>query len=111
MNVRVRTHFSTAVMAIAMTFPLWLTAGADSLHKRVHLSSPATVGGKTLQEGDYDLMISGNQAKFTSNGKVVAEVPCTWKTLETKAAYDQVLINGGAVTEIEFQGKTQAIDF
>jgi hypothetical protein len=69
------------------------------------------VGGKTLQVGDYDLLISGNQAKFTSNGKVVAEVPCTWKTLETKPAYDQVLINGGAVTEIEFQGKTQEIDF
>ena len=111
MNVRVRMHFSTALMAIAMTFPLWLTAGTDSLHKRVHLSSPATVGGKTLQVGDYDLLISGNQAKFTSNGKVVAEVPCTWKTLETKPAYDQVLINGGAVTEIEFQGKTQEIDF
>jgi hypothetical protein len=111
MNVRVRTNFSAALIAIAMTFPFWLAAGTDSLHKRVHLSSPATVGGKTIPEGDYDLIISGNQAKFTSNGKVVAEVPCTWKTLETKAAYDQVLIDGGAVTEIEFQGKTQAIDF
>jgi hypothetical protein len=46
-----------------------------------------------------------------SKGKVVAEVPCTWKTLQSKPAYDEVLIDGGAVTEIEFQGQTQAIDF
>ena len=40
-----------------------------------------------------------------------AEVPCTWKTLDAKAEHDLVLTSGGAVTEIEFQGKTQTIDF
>ena len=111
MDARVRMRFLTALIAIGMSVPLWLTAATDSLHKTVHLTSTATVAGKTLQEGDYSLTVSGNDAKFMSKGKVVAEVPCTWKTLQSKPAYDEVLIDGGAVTEIEFQGQTQAIDF
>jgi hypothetical protein len=109
MNVRSRSI--TALVAIGMALPIWAMAAADSIHKTVHIGAAATVAGKQLPEGDYDLMVSGNQAKFASKGKVVAEVPCTWKTLSTKAEHDMVMIDSGAVTEIEFQGKTQAIDF
>jgi hypothetical protein len=94
-----------------MALPLCVSAATDSMHKTVHLGGTATVAGKTLQEGDYDLVVTGHQAKFSSKGKVVAEVPCTWKTLPAKAEHDEVLITSGAVSEIEFQGKTQAIDF
>ena len=111
MNVRVRSRFIIALLATGMALPLWVTAATDSLHKTIHLGATATVAGKTLQEGDYDLVVSGNQAKFASKGKVVAEVPCTWKTLPSKAEHDLILTDGGAVTEIEFQGKTEAIDF
>jgi hypothetical protein len=111
MGAFVRSRFFTAVVAAGMALPLWATAATDSLHKTVHLGATVTVAGKTLQEGDYDLVVSGNQAKFSSKGKVVAEVPCTWKTLPAKAEHDLVLTNGGAVTEIEFKGNTQAIDF
>jgi hypothetical protein len=111
MNVRVRSRFITALVAIGMALPIWLPAATDSLHKAIHLGSNATVAGKPLQAGDYDLLVSGNQAKFESKGKVVAEVPCTWKTLPAKADHDLVLTSGEAVTEITFQGKTQAIDF
>ena len=111
MNVRVRLRFIAALVATGMTLPLWVSAATDSLHKTIHLGTTATVAGKTLQEGEYDLVVSGNQAKFESKGKVVAEVPCTWKTLQAKAEHDVVMMDGGAVTEIEFQGKTQAIDF
>jgi hypothetical protein len=111
MDAFVRSRFFTALVATGMALPLWVSAATDSLHKTVHLGATATVAGKTLQEGDYDLVVSGNQAKFASKGKVVAEVPCTWKTLPAKADHDLVLTSGGVVTEIEFQGKTQAIDF
>ena len=111
MNVRVRSRFITALVAAGMALPLWLSAATDSLHKTIHLGSNANVAGKPLQAGDYDLLVSGNQAKFESKGKVVAEVPCTWKTLPAKADHDVVLTSGAAVTEITFQGKTQAIDF
>jgi|ERR1700737_853968 hypothetical protein len=111
MKVRVRTRFFAALVATGMALPFWVASAADSLNKKVHIGANATVAGKTLKEGDYDLMVSGNQAKFASKGKVVAEVPCTWKTLPSKAEHDVVLTNGSAVTEIEFQGNTQAIDF
>jgi len=110
MNARLRLRIGTAVMATGLALPLWLTA-ADSIHKTVHIGSAATVAGKSLSEGDYDLQVNGNQAKFTSRGKVIAEVPCTWKNLPAKAEHDIVMIDGGALTEVQFQGKTQAIDF
>lgn len=110
MNAGLRSRLITAVVATAMAMPIWVTA-ADSIHKTVHIGSNATVAGKTLTEGDYDLMVNGNQAKFSSKGKVVAEVPCTWKNLPAKAGHDIVMIDGGALTEVQFQGKTQAIDF
>jgi hypothetical protein len=110
MNARVRTRLITTVLAIGMALPIWATA-ADTIHKTVHIGSNATVAGKALNSGDYELVVDGNQAKFTSKGKVVAEVPCTWKNLPAKAEHDMVMIDSGAVTELQFQGKTQAIDF
>jgi hypothetical protein len=110
MRARLRLRFITALFAVAIALPVWSTA-ADSLHKTVHIGSAATVAGKALGEGDYDLMVNGNQAKFTIKGKVVAEVPCTWKNLPAKAEHDIVMIDAGALTEVQFQGKTQAIDF
>src|SRR5260370_13477729 len=109
MNARVRTRLITTVVAIGMALPIWATA-ADTLHKTVHIGSDATVAGKALTSGDYDLVVDGNQAKFTSKrGKVVAEVPCTWKNLPTKAEHDVVMIDSGALTEVQFHGQTQAI--
>jgi hypothetical protein len=111
MNICVRSRFITALVVTGLALPVWLPAATDSLHKAIHLGSNATVAGKPLQAGDYDLLVTGNQAKFESKGKVVAEVPCTWKTLPAKADHDVVLTSGAAVTEITFQGKMQAIDF
>jgi len=111
MNANVRSRFFTALVATGLALPLWVTAATDSLHKTVSLASTATVAGKTLQAGDYDLVVKGNQAKIERNGTVVAEVPCTWKTLAAKADHDGVDVDHGAVTEIRFKGSTQAIDF
>jgi hypothetical protein len=111
MSAYVRSRFFTAVVATGLTLPLWVTAATDALHKAVYLGSTATVAGKTLQAGDYDLVVKGNQAKFERNGTVVAEVACTWKTLPAKSDHDRVDIDHGAVTEIQFKGNTQAIDF
>src|SRR6266700_3276901 len=106
MSVIVRSRLIIALIA-GMALPLWLNAATDnSIYKTIHLGATATVAGKTLQEGDYDLVVNGNQAKFQNKGKVVAEVPCTWKTLQAKADHDIVLMDGGTVTEIDFQGKT-----
>jgi len=111
MSAHGRSRFFTALVATAMALPLWVIAATDSLHKPVYLGSTATVAGKTLQAGNYDLVVKGNQAKFERNGTVVAEVPCTWKTLPAKSDHDGVDTDHGAVTEIQFKGNTQAIDF
>jgi hypothetical protein len=111
MNANVRSCLFTALVAIGLALPFWVTAATDSLRKAVYLGSTATVAGKTLQAGDYDLVVKGNQAKFERKGAVVAEVPCTWKTLPAKSDHDGVDIDHGAVTEIQFKGNTQAIDF
>jgi hypothetical protein len=110
MNARVLSRVFTAAVAAGMALPL-LAAAADSMHKKVQLGTNVTVAGKALQAGNYDLTVDGNQAKFELKGKVVAEVPCTWKTLPAKSDHDIVVTDKDAVTEIEFKGETQAIDF
>src|SRR5260370_27227697 len=100
MNARVRTRLITTVVAIGMALPIWATA-ADTLHKTVHIGSDATVAGKALTSGDYDLVGDGNQAKVTSKrGKVVAEGPCTWKNFPTKTEHNLVMIDSRSVTGI-----------
>jgi hypothetical protein len=111
MNTHVRLRLFRALVVTVIALPLWVTAATDSLHKPVFLGSTAIVAGNKLQAGDYDLVVKGNQAKFERKGTVVAEVPCTWKTLAAKADHDGVDIDHGAVTEIQFKGSTQAIDF
>src|SRR5260370_16497965 len=111
MKMIVRFGLITAQLATGMGLPIWLPAAADSLHKAIRLGSNATVAGKPLQAGDYDLLVSGNQAKFERKGKVVGEVPSTWKNLPAQADHDVLLTTREAVTEIPFPAQTHPPDF
>ena len=104
--------FLTVTVLIAMTLPAWARSNsADSLKATIDVSSTIHVSNKTLEPGEYTVVAEGSQAKFERNGNVIAEVPCTLKTLSNKSPYTAVLINKGRITEIDLSGKTQAIEF
>ena len=70
-----------------------------------------TVGNTEIQPGDYTLRAqeSGTMVEVLHDGKVVAQVPCHWIELPQKAANTEVSTNDNKVTQIEFAGRTEAI--
>jgi len=106
---RALKYFSATLAFAVVTLPVW--ARPESLKSTIVVSSPLKVGSSTLAPGHYDVIAEGNQAKFEHGGKVVAEVSYTLKTLPSKAHGDEFIVDHDQITEIQFAGKTQAIDF
>jgi hypothetical protein len=103
--------FSIAILTV-MTIPAWANSkSSDSQRVTIELGTTATLNGQTLEPGNYTVVAEGNQAKFEQDGKVVAEAPCSWKTLSSKALNTDVVTNQNRITEIDISGKTQAIEF
>lgn len=102
-----------AVILTAITIPSWAADnGSSSLTAKIKVSSNTNLSNNTtLAPGDYKVTREGNQAKFEKDGNVVAEVPCTVKTLPAKASQTQVRRNGDRLEEIQISGKTEAIEF
>ena len=111
MSRRVLPFFAIAVLTV-MTFPAWAkSSSSESLKADITLDAPAALNNATLAAGEYKVVAEGNQAKFEQDGKIVAEVPCTWKTLSNKSRYSAVELDRDRITGIDFSGKTQAIQF
>ena len=64
-----------------------------------------------LPPGHYKVIAEGNEAKFEKGGKVVAQVPCTLKTLPQKAQQDEFQVDDHRLVQIDVSGKLQAITF
>ena len=69
------------------------------------------VGTADVEPGSYSLKAQSNSSSFEimQNGKVVAQVPCSWITLPKKAASDEVDMDNNKIVQVEFAGKTEAI--
>ena len=70
-----------------------------------------TVGTTQIQPGDYTLKVRENDSTMdvTRNGKLVAQVPCHWIQLPKKAANTEVDTNNNRIAQVEFAGKTEAV--
>ena len=111
MSRRVFPFLTIAVLTL-MTIPVWAKPNSsDALKTTINLSQPATLNNMKLPAGEYKVTAQGNQAKFERDGKIVAEVPCTWKTLSNKAPYSEIMTKQDQITQVNFSGKTQAIEF
>lgn len=110
MSRRLLSLSAIAVLGL-MILPAWANNNSkDSIKTTIDITSTSKVSGTTLRPGQYTVVAEGNQAKFERDGKVVAEVPCTVKTLSTKSPNNQLVMDHGQITEIDLSGKTQAIE-
>jgi hypothetical protein len=77
------------------------------------VSEPTTIGTTEVKPGEYELRVGEGQTQLqvVSHGKMIAEVPCHWIQLPSKAAASEVAIDSNKVTGVEFGGKTAALDF
>lgn len=77
------------------------------------VSQATTIGTTEIKPGEYQLKVEEGQTQLQvlSHGKMVAEVPCHWIQLPSKAAASEVDVDSNKVTAVEFGGKTAALDF
>ena len=112
MTRRLFPAFLAIAILAAMTLPALAKPNSNATVKASFVITAATkVGSTTLAPGNYDVAVEGNQATFVRNGKTVAQVPCTLKTLSTKAQHTELNADHDQLAEIQISGKTQAIEF
>ena len=70
----------------------------------------ATIGGKQLKAGEYDVKATQSSVQLLHNGKLVAESPVEWKDEQSKPRNSSVVSENGAVKEIHFAGKERYVE-
>lgn len=111
MNEKCRAFVLMATVA-AMAFPIWAKPKNDRTDKaNWEPVQPVTVGQTKLQPGSYMLRAqeSGKTLEVMRDGKIVAQVPCHWIELSKKAASTQVDTTANKMTQVEFAGRTEAL--
>lgn len=79
--------------------------------KKIQLFDSATVDGKTLTPGKYEVLIEGNKVNFEHDGQTVVTAPCDWKTMDHKSAYDSTTFSKNrTIQEFQFEGSNQALE-
>ncbi|MGH9736656.1 MAG: hypothetical protein ACRD8A_18965 [Candidatus Acidiferrales bacterium] len=99
-----------ALSAVAfLALPVW--AHTDSAELTV--VNPEVIAGQQLKPGTYKLEVQPNESKMkvvdTQSSETVAEVPVRWITLNKAPIDTEVIVSSNHVSEVEFSGKTQAI--
>jgi len=109
MRLRVK-HYLTGLAAAAMlTAPVWAATKSVDLD----VDHTVTIAGTQLAPGDYSIRVKEGaaQADVTQDGNVIATVPCQWIQLPQKSTYSEVQFNNNTVTEVDFNGKSEAVKF
>lgn len=110
---RNRTSFVLAMLAIlslAMPLAARSNEGKNTKSKgsaTVELVKDAMIGGKQVKAGTYDVKANETKLTLSRDGKVVAESPIEWKDEQSKSTYSAVVVDGGAIKEVHFNGKTR----
>ena len=87
------------------------TEGAQMEKKTIQLGDQATVDGKALAPGKYEVVIEGNKVRFEQDGRTVVTAPCDWKTLEFKPKFDSTTLSAhNVLQELQFEGSNQALE-
>ncbi|MGC1291814.1 MAG: hypothetical protein WA855_11085 [Candidatus Acidiferrales bacterium] len=98
-----------AILAVlALSAPVF----ARSMSEPLDLNQPATIGSTTLQPGHYEFKadLNSNQVQVERNGRLVATIEGKEVTLNKKAPYGAVVMDGRRIHEIQFGGKIEAIE-
>jgi hypothetical protein len=104
----------TILAALALVIPIAARADDSKAVKpvsrvAVDLHSAATLAGKDLKPGTYQVSADDSRMTISRDGKVVAEAPIEWKDGQSKASYTSVITDSDKITEVHFGGKTKYI--
>jgi hypothetical protein len=104
----------TILAALALAMPIAARADDSKTVKpvsrvAVDLHNAATLAGKDLKPGTYQVSADESKMTISRDGKVVAEAPIEWKDGQSKASYTSVVVNSNQIAEIHFGGKAKYI--
>jgi hypothetical protein len=104
----------TILAALALAMPIASRADDSKTVKpvsrvAVDLHNAATLAGKDLKPGTYQVSADESKMTISRDGKVVAEAPIEWKDGQSKASYTSVVVNSNQIAEIHFGGKAKYI--
>ncbi|MGA8143948.1 MAG: hypothetical protein WB987_08685 [Candidatus Acidiferrales bacterium] len=104
----------TILAALALAMPIAARADDTKTIKpvsrvAVDLHSPATLAGKDLKPGTYQVSADESKMTISRDGKVIAEAPIEWKDGQSKASYTAVVTDSNQITEVHFGGKAKYI--
>ena len=108
------TRLLTVALALAMTVPVMSAKvlskdNGGAVKTTITLSSPVTIGGKTLKAGQYSVIADESKVQLKLDGKVVAEVPAQWQDASSKFDASGVVLDGKDLREIRFGGKSRYV--
>ena len=108
---------ATILKAVVITGMVLLAVSAYAANT-ITLNDPATLNGKQLNAGQYQVKVSGNGDVTLLQGKTeVASAKARLEDRGTKARYNTVVTkasdgsNVPSITEIQFEGKKQVLVF
>jgi hypothetical protein len=109
MGIRTKSYLA-AIAMLGLSLPLW--AHTDSVP--LNVDHTLTIGTQQLEPGNYNLKANDgdNQLRVVRNsdGKTVATVPVHWIDLSQKARQSEVVLRADRIIQVEFDGKTKAIE-
>lgn len=107
-------HIFVFTLLLALALPLMaapknstMSPGKVLARATMNLYATHSLGGATLQPGEYTVIATDSQISFLRNGKPVAQASIQWKDIE-RAADNTILANAGAIREIYFKGKKRS---
>ena len=99
MSRRLFPLFITAAMFMVITIPSWAKNNSNgAISVTITLTEKASLNNTTLAPGEYKVVAEGNKATLQKDGKVIAEVPCTLKTLSNKAPQTEATVDHGRLS-------------
>lgn len=110
-----RTNWRVYLVALGvllMVLPIWAKPKPDRTDTAQWSPMQMVMVGSTqVDPGVYTLRAeeSGKTLEVLQNGKVVAETTGHWTQLPKKAANTEVLTDNNKITQIQFQGRTEAL--
>jgi hypothetical protein len=115
---RLTNNFAvTLLAALALVIPASARENGaknskSTVNATMNLVNPATIAGRQLKPGTYDVKADDSKVTLSRNGKVVAQAPVQWKGEMSKSKYSSIVTDGDAnqVKEIHFNGKTRYVE-
>jgi hypothetical protein len=67
----------------------------------------ASLGGKQVKAGAYDVKADESTLTLMRGGKLIAEAPIAWKDEPSKSEYSSIILESGTVKEVHFKGRNR----